>query len=347
MLNRHKSSTLKKRPLKWTKEKCAEEALKYETRNEFLKGKGTAYISARENNWLDDICVHMKQRVQKVKNYWNYETCKSEALKYSTRNEFCKNSGSAYTASIKLDFLDEICSHMVSLGKLSLWTKELCQKEALKYRIRRDFRRLSVTAFKAAYKNNWLDEICLHMINPLRKSQGYWTKERCAKEALKYSNKLEFRIKSGGAYNSSFKKQWLDELCSHMTNLRNSNGYWTKEKCHEHALKHNSRSEFQLKDSGAYQAANKNQWLNEVCSHMKPRKKPVNYWTKEVCHQVALSYKTKREFLSNDYYAYRAAYKKKWLDDICLHMIKITKSKEILIKKKDRLKDVSSSKLQV
>jgi len=44
----------------WTKEKCREDALKYKSRNEFSLYSSIAYRTALNNNWLDDISVHME-----------------------------------------------------------------------------------------------------------------------------------------------------------------------------------------------------------------------------------------------------------------------------------------------
>ena len=41
---------------------------------------------------------------------------------------------------------------------------------------------------------------------------GYWTKENCKEESLKYKNRFEFKKVSGGAYHSSRKNGWLDEF---------------------------------------------------------------------------------------------------------------------------------------
>ena len=41
------------------------------------------------------------------------------------------------------------------------------------------------------------------------------------------------------------------------------------------ALKYNSRNEFYLYDSGSYNAASKNGWLDDICSHMRTRKESL------------------------------------------------------------------------
>jgi len=53
--------------IKWSKEKCQEEALKYNTKSEF-KSKSLAYSPAWKNGWLDEICSHMISP-QKTKGY--------------------------------------------------------------------------------------------------------------------------------------------------------------------------------------------------------------------------------------------------------------------------------------
>jgi hypothetical protein len=43
----------------WAKERCHEEALKYQFRVDFKKGCAPAYQAAQKHGWIDDICGHM------------------------------------------------------------------------------------------------------------------------------------------------------------------------------------------------------------------------------------------------------------------------------------------------
>ena len=45
------------------------------------------------------------------------------------------------------------------------------------------------------------------------------------------------------------------------------------------------------------------------------------YWTKNKCHTEALKYNLKIDFINNNNAAYCAAYRNKWLNDICSHML--------------------------
>lgn len=48
------------------------------------------------------------------------------------------------------------------------------------------------------------------------KPSGYWTKERCQEEALKYISRKEFGENSGSAYKKACINKWIDEICIHM-----------------------------------------------------------------------------------------------------------------------------------
>lgn len=55
--------------------------------------------------------------------------------------------------------------------------------------------------------------------------------------------------------------------------------------------------------------------------------KERNYYTKERCTQLALECKSRSEFRSKHNSAYQRAYKKKWLDEICSHMLPLNDKK--------------------
>ena len=102
-----------------------------------------------------------------------------------------------------------------------------------------------------------------------KKRHGYWTKENCHKEALKYSTKTEFRNSSGGAYRKILKEKWdTDEFFKHMNRPIGRGIKWTKEKCHEEALKYKHKVDFKNAYGSAYSRAIVCGWLDEITSHM-------------------------------------------------------------------------------
>lgn len=147
-----------------------------------------------------------------------------------------------------------------------------------------------------------------------------WTKEICHEESKKYNSRSEFSNHSQSAYNKSLKNDWLDEICSHMVLKHKSNGYWTKDRCHEVALKYNHRGEFRKNDASVYRIVHSKKWIDELCSHMNY----VNeYWNYEKCKIEALKHTSRTQFQKKSKGAYRFAHLNDFLDNICSHMIKI------------------------
>lgn len=157
--------------------------------------------------------------------------------------------------------------------------KDNCRDEALRYRTRSDFELGNYAAYCTAKRNDWLGEICAHMPPPHQLvPSGFWTKkENCLEMALKYSTRNELKKNANGAYRSALRNGWIEEICAHMvpTN-RHMPGHWdVKENCRLEALKYSIRFDFQKGSSGAYEAAKRNGWMDEVCAHMAaPRTAP-------------------------------------------------------------------------
>jgi len=199
---------------------------------------------------------------------WTKEKCQEEALKYNYRNEFKLQSTNSYRAALRYKWLDEISNHMLKPHEKNIkWTKEKCQEEALKYKTKNDFKKRNGAAYNSAYCNNWLPDICTHMFKKY-KDMNYWTKEKCQEEALKYKFRNDFKKNSKIAYGKSIQEKWINEICQHMEMKYQPDTYYTKEKCQEEALKYKTRTEFCKGSNIFYKKSLKNNWLNEICSHM-------------------------------------------------------------------------------
>lgn len=453
---------------KWTKESCSKIAAKFDNRSAFQCAYSGAYRSARQNGWLNEITKHMKPK-QKARGYWTLERCMEVAKKCTTKKEFRKRFPAAISAAEKKGFMKKICGHMTEERKPpGYWTKDRVKKEALKFKIRGDFRDGSATAYGIAVNDGYLDEICGHM-DIGNRPPGYWTKDRCHQEAKKYHTRIEFRKNAPGAYKASFRNSWLEEICKHMDiighkyrrfiysiqfadnsvyvgltynpreriakHLKDSHnkavknnmtmgiqhklvidskpynineaqkveskkiesyrkrgwiilnqaktghgssslgsserkwtpeivtqeakkysslkefeqkspgaccaayklhimpivgahfiraekpkGYWkSKENCRAEALNHMTITSFQKSASAAYQNARKMGILDDITGHML-KQKPKGYWTKSNCGIEAQKYKTKSEFAEGAPVAYATAQRRGWLEEICQHM---------------------------
>jgi hypothetical protein len=100
----------------WTKERCLEEAKKYKTITEWKNGSASSYGLACYYKFIDECTAHMIKK-RKPYRYWTKKLCAEDAKKYSSRNEWQKNSG-GYKSAVRNGWLEECCEHMQKLNKL-------------------------------------------------------------------------------------------------------------------------------------------------------------------------------------------------------------------------------------
>ncbi|TXJ28274.1 MAG: hypothetical protein E6Q24_05700 [Chitinophagaceae bacterium] len=105
--------------------------------------------------------------------------------------------------------------------------------------------------------------------------------------------------------------------------LKNWNKVWVFDLCKAEALKYNTRSDFAKHSCSAYNRALQDGFLDQICIHMKSKRKPYRFWSKEECHKVALLYNTKANFKREEQSAYSLALKRGWIPHICSHMSNI------------------------
>ncbi|MBP1615742.1 MAG: hypothetical protein H6Q13_3190, partial [Bacteroidetes bacterium] len=257
--------------------------------------------------------------------YWTKERCIEKAKEYLTRNKFSKECSGAYASSIKNNWLDEVCSHMVSLiASPRDWNLKILQEEAIKYNTRKEFFNKSNTAYEYARKKKWLDLICSHMIHPTPPKK--WTLQALKEEALKYKTRREFGLKNSSAYSIASKEGFIAVVCSHMELQHKTANHWTKEKCQERAFLYQTKMEFKRKDGSAYTTAVREKWITEICSHMvKPE--PKRKWTVEALFIEAQKYNSIKSFKAKSQSAYVTAGRLGVLKQVCMHMSMNMKNK--------------------
>jgi hypothetical protein len=101
-----------------------------------------------------------------------------------------------------------------------------------------------------------------------------------------------------------------------MNNKKKPRGYWTLEKYKEIAKDCKTKTEFFKKSKSAYSVAFRNGWLNDICSHMEKINKPKEYWTKDICINIAKECETRDEFYNKSHSAYNISKYNKWLDEL-------------------------------
>lgn len=157
----------------------------------------------------------MEEKNRKYKNYWNVkEHVIEESKRFSSRTEFKKYSGNAYDSARKNKWLDEMTWLSNNKGKHSkgYWkNRENMMSEARKYSTKEEFQKGNLTAFLAAYRYGFIDEMDW-MVRQKQHKNGYWTYENIEKEALKYNTKTEFFKGNQTAYRAALKLGIIDDF---------------------------------------------------------------------------------------------------------------------------------------
>lgn len=101
-----------------------------------------------------------------------------------------------------------------------------------------------------------------------------WTLGACVAEASKYTRRIDFEAGSSGAYAAVLLNGWSGVAMAHMPIIDykargEARRKWTRDICAAAAAKHQTRSAFQRDCNGAYQAALKFGWIEEICAHMR------------------------------------------------------------------------------
>lgn len=287
--------------IKWTKEKCAEEALKYKSRVEFLKNSRNIYNASVRNGWLDEICSHMEYI--KRNNYWTKEKCAEEALKYKTRSEFEIGSPTAYVKSGKYGWKDEICSHMKSNG--NLYNRCIY---AVEFPDNNVYIGLSYDHEKRFHQH--LNDIENNSI-VLRHNIETGLKPKIIK-LTDYVDIETAKILEDEKLKEYKNNGWEILNMAKCGSLGGKTVKWTKENCQAESLKYKNRNEFKLKSRHAYHAARRNKWLDEICKHMN---RLIKNWNYETCREEASKYKNRNEFKLKSSGAYGYAYNNNLLNN--------------------------------
>ena len=224
----------------------------------------------------------------------------------------------------------------------SYWTKNLCIKEAKKYKSRNDFKINSGGAYNASRREGWLEEVCQNMSSKLflkykipqedKKSTKFWTKKNCKLVAEKYQTRKDFTKYEASAYGEALKNGWLNEIASHQKLLHNK---WTKEQILEYAKSCSNLTEFR-KNNSIYFASRRHK-LTESIKLLFPEPNYTKWGNKDEITKEAKKFNSRSEFRKKSKGAYESARKNGWLDDVykeipikknqwtfsvCLHEIK-------------------------
>ena len=252
---------------KWSKKKCFEESKKYNTRTDFFTNSNSAYQKSLKEGWLDEM-TWLSNTHKYPRGYWRKkENVMSESKKYSSKIDFQNNNTSAYQSALKCGWIKEMHWLVKQAQKpFGFWkNKENVINESKKYDNITDFRKNSITAYQAAKKEGYLNELiwlkntkCYSKkkIKNSKHLKGYWkNRENIMAEARKYSTKEEFKKGNLTAFLAAYKYGYIDEMYWLVKKKQHKWGHWTYENIEKEAIKYNTKTEFFKGNQTAYRAA--------------------------------------------------------------------------------------------
>jgi hypothetical protein len=166
-------------------------ALKYKSKNEFLKNEAKAFYDAKRHNIFDEVCSHMIE----LRKTYDLKILKTIAKKYKYVKDFYTKDPNAYSSAIRMKVLPLITSHMLRKRTNIKFTKNNVAALAKKCIGRKEFNDKYASESKWAKKYGHYDEITKHMTYRLGLS-----KNTLIKISKKYYTILELKKSDPTAY---------------------------------------------------------------------------------------------------------------------------------------------------
>jgi hypothetical protein len=259
--------------------------------------------------------------MEKTRRVLTYDICKEVITKYNSYIDLYRNDISVLT-KVKSNGWDELISHWEKPYSSTnpKWTYERCKEEVKNFKHLSDLQGTSVV--NAMRQNGWLEELTSHLI---RQQSKPYTKEEVLAESLKYETRNDFRVGAPGHYGAAKRLKIMSEATKHMGKALNKRQY-TKEEIMESASRYKNQKDWLNAEPSIFRTARgylkpntseqDKKFFKQCVSHMRYIYKPNGYWTYERCKEVALKFKTAKEFREDKEYrsVYNIIYKNGWLD---------------------------------
>ncbi|MDP2566414.1 hypothetical protein [Pseudoalteromonas marina] len=172
-----------------------------------------------------------------------FEECHDSASRFSIYKDWRKADPKAVKVAKQEFWYNRVTSHMTD-GR-STWNLVACITDAMKYDCVSNWRKFSLSSYRAAHRNGWL-AVCISAYRPAI------TFKDCLDDARKYATRTEWQL-SGGHYYFALSKGWREACCEHMVTGRDIK--WDKQACIDDAKKYRTRYEWFSAPKSGYSAA--------------------------------------------------------------------------------------------
>lgn len=300
------------------KENVFVESHKYITRADFCEGRYLAYISAKNNGWLEEMDWLAKSS-HKEKGYWNIkENVLAAANNCTYKSEFRKIHPSAYASARLHHWLGEmhfrtkeskgdprgpihvIYVYIDELDKCAYVgaTNDIKRRDSEHRREENDpvFKHFKAKGIEIPKCKILLDGLTIVERQREERIQSLYYRDVLHYQLLNNPNLTGENIGSLGALASK----------------------WTKTKVIREAEKYKTPTEFFTKSAGAYDAALRYKMMNkETFPWFYSNRMPPRWWNdKEHVFEESKKYKTLNEFFWKSPAAHFSARKHKWIDEM-------------------------------
>lgn len=244
---------------KWTYEECELIAKQCTSKTDFKLTNRNAYQAANKKKWMKNFTWLKDERfnlfldkIDSVYRYYFKETNSVYIGRTLIRRQ--KNRDREHLFSENDTVYRHAKENNIPVPKMEILETNLTISDGA----------LQEEYWKVYYEKlgfNILNRTATGSIGTLGKNK--WTYEVCKEEALKYTSLKDFRKNLHNCYLVCIKNKWLNDF-TWLKRIGKPRGYWTLEQCKKAALSCFSKSDFNRKFSGAYDACKRNNWVNQL-----------------------------------------------------------------------------------
>jgi hypothetical protein len=301
--------------IKYSDDEIRQEASKYNSQNEFMKGSPKLFYGAFNRNMLDDLFPDRQRGKGRTIKYSD-DDIRQEASKYNSRTDFQKNSPSLYQLALKRGLLDDLFpDRKIGSGRTLKYSDDEIRQEALKYNSQNEFIKNSPSLYQLARKRGLLDDLFPDRQRGKGRTIKY-SDDEIRQEASKYNSQNEFMKKNINLFTLARRRNMLDDLFP--DRKRGSGGQNKKpdDEIRQEASKYNSQNEFRKGNRRMFDLAWKRGMLDDLFPGRKIGGGRTLKYSDDEIRQEALKYNSQNEFIKNSPSLYQLALKRGLLDDL-------------------------------
>ncbi|MEZ9708698.1 hypothetical protein AB4254_08505 [Vibrio breoganii] len=306
-------------------ESCRKSATRYTEPSHWFYADQTRFILAIQNGWYDSLTAHMEKNYKRHVKHWNIKECTLDAAPYKTPEHWSLASYEAYETARSNGWLHTVFRKKPLVCQRIPWSLEEVRYNASLYKHYRHWATENPLIESIAVKNDWLVEICKHMLTTPTKNSMQVSVEHALNIAYSYTNRSDFETNEPNIVKVLVEANTYDNV--HFPSAKRRTSYkrkYTFERCLANALQYTTIKEWRTQDSHFYDAALRNDgWVPACTTHMLtlPRGRYSSQpTTLHQCIQTAFNCFNFNDWRRDNPKMHRIAVDEGWIHDVTAHM---------------------------